>query len=382
VTSDLIIPQRATTPTPGEVTAYLRATGWAAGHVNERWAEYRRQLNDGEAVVEVPQREQAPDYARVVLRMLDYLAELERRPIATLHQDIRAISTDRVRLRLEGPGIVAGRLSVEAGWRVYEAARDLILAAACASRRTAAVYPRRKPGESMAVLDHARFGLAEVGSFVLNIESEVAPARQQELIDNTIDSSAPAERKATLQLARALQAAQTATREAIARGEIDSFRGSVSEGVSANLCEAIADMITASNATSLDASVTFATRRPVAADLQKRASFTAEARDVLRDAARELRQAETYYAFELTGLVRRLASGDVTQSGEVVLHGLVDGRARSVHVNLASSDYQTAVKAHGQGQMIECIGDLERKGHSWHLLNPRTFQIIADPDEP
>jgi len=382
VSTDLIIPQRAATPTPGEVTAYLRATGWFASVVNERWAEYRRQLDDGDAVVEVPQRAQAPDYARVVLRVLDYLAELERRPVATVHQDIRSIATDRVRLRLEGPGIVAGRLSVEAGWQVYEAARDLLLAAACAAHRTAAVFPRRKPGESMAVLDHARFGLAEVGSFVLNIESDVAPALQQPLVDATNDPSAPAERKATIQLARALHAAQAATHDAIARGELTSFKHSVASGVSANLCDAIADMITASDATSLDASVTFATRRPVATELQQRASFTAEARDVLRAAAKELRQETSYYGIEVAGLVRRLESGNVAKRGVVVLHGVVDGRARPVRVDLAPSDYQIAVTAHGQGQMVECVGDLERQGRSWVLLNHRHFRIIEDPEDP
>lgn len=381
MTSDLIIPQRAATPTPGEVGAYLRAAGWEACDVNERWVEFRRVLGDEEATVEVPQRLLAPDYPRVVMRVLDYLAELEARPVAMVHQDVLSTSTDRVRLRLVGPGIIAGRLSLEAGWQVYEAARDLMLAAACAARRTAAAFPRRKAGESMAVLNHARFGLAEAGSFVLNIESEVAGILQGSLVDDDEDLSAPLERKAAVVLARALQAAQVASHDALARGSLGAFKAHVADGVSANLCEALADMITAADATSLDTSVAFASRRPVAASVPRSASFTAEARDVLRDAAKDLRQEASYRAVDVAGLVRRLDSGDVDCGGVVVLQGSVDGRARPIHVELAASDYKIAVDAHRRGVMVECVGDLERSGRSWVLRSPRHFGIIADPDD-
>ena len=338
-------------------------------------------LGDEEVSVEVPQRALAPDYPRVVTRVLDYLGELEGRPVAVVHQDVISTSTDRVRLRLDGPGIIAGRLSVEAGWQVYEAARDLMLAGACAARRTAAAFPRRKAGESMAVLNHARFGLAEAGSFVLNIESEVAGLLQGSLLDDDGDPSAPFERKTAVLLARALQAAQLASHDALARGNLASFKTHVADGVSANLCDALADMITAADATSLDTSVAFASRRPVAANVPRTASFTAEARDVLRDAAKDLRQETSYHALEVAGLVRKLESGDVDIGGVVVLQGAVDGRARPIQVELAASDYKIAVDAHRRGAMVECTGDLERNGRSWVLLSPRHFRTIEDPED-
>ena len=49
---------------------------------------------------------------------------------------------------------------------------------------------------------------------------------------------------------------------------------------------------------------------------------------------------------------------------------------------LSRSDYQRAVRAHGEQVAVILEGDLERDGQRWRLLNPRLVDAITDEDTP
>jgi hypothetical protein len=53
------------------------------------------------------------------------------------------------------------------------------------------VFPKRKPEDAMDLLDRARFGQTEVGSFVLTLECTIAPRLQQPLLADEGDEDAP-----------------------------------------------------------------------------------------------------------------------------------------------------------------------------------------------
>ena len=154
----------------------------------------------------------------------------------------------------------------------------------------------------MRLLDCAKFGQTEVGSFVITVECAVPPRLgQQSLWTGDDDPDAPFERRTTVRLFRASDAAKTACQEAAASSKLDPFLLPLKEGVSANLCEALAEMIEATSAESVSAMVTYASRRPVTQSLPNSTAFTADNAPVLREAAIKLRQEATYEAIELIG---------------------------------------------------------------------------------
>lgn len=377
----LWLPQLAAAPNPSELVAYLRQQGWALVSVNADWAVCTQYV-DGEAIViEVPQQAAARDYARAVSVLLDDLARLERRSAANVLRDVKATSVDVVRIAIDGSSTRDGRIAVEAGRRVYEAARDLLLSAACSVIDPRPVFAKRKPEEAMRLLNTARFGQTEVGSFVLTIECSVAPRLQQPLIEDEDDTDAPFERKACVRLARATVAAEVATRESAASGSIEPFQRGAKQGVSANLCDAIAEMLDSTNAEALTLGFSFASRRPLVRTVPRLVVFSSDTSAVLREAAARLRDEASYPATEVVGTVVRLDSHNLTVGGDAVLRAEWDGRVRPVKVTLDAEGYARAIQAHGERALIRMVGDLVREGRSWCLRNPREFTTVSDVDE-
>lgn len=380
MTVQLLLPQPASAPAPGDIGAYLRQSGWALKTARSDWVEYVRSAGVEPVTIEVPQRSAARDYPRTVALLLGDLARLEERAASAILNDIRATSVDVVRLGIESTSTRDGKISVEAGRRVYEAARDLLLSAACAVIHPRAVFPRRKPELAMDLLQTAKFGQAEFGSFVLTIECKVPPRLLPPSSEYEPDVDAPMERKTSVRLAQALHEAEAAARECAAADEMAPFWRRTQEGVSANLCEAIAAIIEATKADALRTSFAFAPRRPVPTEVPRAVTFTNDMAPLLREAAKTFRDEATYLGIEVSGPVVRLTSEDATSGGDAVIHASLDGRPRMVHVSLDQQAYQVAIGAHRQDAAVRCIGELARHRGSWVLSNPRDFAISSDSE--
>jgi hypothetical protein len=380
MTSQLWLPQAAQSPSPAELAAYLRQDRWVLVHTDASWALYRKELA-GEAVeLEVPQLAAAPDYGRAVALLLEDLARLKGRRASEVLRDVRASAVDIVRLAIDGPATRDGRIPVEAGRRVFQGARDLFLSAACAVLDPRAVLAKRKPEEAMQLLSRARFGQTEVGSFVLTIECPLTPRLQATLPLDETDAEAPLERRTCLRLADALSAMEYATRASVASGRLDPFRERTGDGLSANLCDAVAEILEAASADTLKASFSFASMRPLARPVPRGVVLSSDMGPVLREASARMREEATYPGTEVMGTVVRLDSSDPTEGGVAVLRVDVEGRVRSVRVKLAQADYQQAILAHGDRALIRCTGELAREGATWVLRQPREFGVSPEQD--
>jgi hypothetical protein len=377
----LWLPQRASVPAPSEVAAYLLQQGWTLHTSNAQWATYQKTLAGRVVTLEVPQQAAAIDYPRAFGILLDDLTHIEDRSASALVRDLKASAVDIVRLAIDSAVTRDGRVPVEAGRRIYEASRDLLLAAACSVIDPRPVFSKRKPDEAMKLLDRARFGQTEVGSFILTMECSIAPRLQQPLLPDDGDPDAPLERKTSTRLAQALREAEAAARESSASGKIDPFAARTKVGVSANLCDAVAEMIEATAADTVAASFSFAVRRPLAVEVPRQVVFSCDTAPILREAAARLRDEATYPETDVVGPVVKLDSLDPTKGGEAVVKASVDGRFRSVRVALDAGTYVEAIEAHKERLFVRCVGELAREGRSLVLRNARDFGHLTDPED-
>lgn len=372
----LWLPQPASVPVPGEIAAYLLQQGWTLQRSDARWAEYARQIETETVVLEVPQQAGARDYARTVTFLIEDIARLESRPPAAVLRDFKASSVDVVRLGIESAMTRDGRIPVEAGRRVYAAARDLVLSAACSVIDPRSAFAKRKPEDAMSLLQRARFGQTELGSFVLTIECDIPPRLQPPLFAEDGDPDAPLERRTSIRLAHALEGTEAASRESAASGHIEPFRRRARVGVSANLCEAMAEMIEATAAEAIRASFSFALRRPLATHVPRSVVFTSDLSPLLREAATRLREEATYLATELVGTVVKLDSAEPAHGGEIVVLAAVDGKRRHIRVALEATQYRMAINAHLAATQVRVVGDLVHEGRSWVFRNLRDFAAV------
>ena len=360
-----------------DLAAYLRGTGWnPSSDLSQSFVRWVRVLSGEQFELDVPAREDYRDYPRRIAEALSTLAVAETRSQLDILQDIRRALVDVVRVRIEGATADAGRLSLDGGARVIGRVRDALLAAACAVVEPRAAFATRKPDAAMAFVRAARMAPPELGSFVIVVEAPLPPNLQ--MASPNMATEEPFERRATLLLARGLASARTAVSVAATTGQGAPFLDGVGRGLSSNLCDAVADIVTDSAGAAVSFRHSWASSRPVPAATPQETRFTPSDAAMLREGARLLRERGPQPDFELEGQIIRLDSQNPETGGVVTVAGTVDGRVRRVRVDLAADDYRIANQAHIGQRTFACEGELLKEGGTFLLRNPRRVMSRAD----
>jgi len=361
-----------------DLKAYLDSHQWGrAGTYAEKAAIYTKVDDSGRAwEVLLPLGNQYDDYASTMARTLNTLSEVEQRDQIAIYTDLVSSGVDTVRLRApdaDGQGTIA----LGHGVAIYREAENLMLAAACAAHSTRRSYHTRKILEARDYLDTIRLGQTERGSYVITIQSPVAPALgrtgQRTLMPELEDEPFP--RAVTLRLAQALDSATKAISAAVDTDRFDAFEGAVQDGVNANLCEALAQL--AENGGGIDVTMSWARIRP--SPLPSREfRFSREMGRVLQSAAQEYRRNEPELEKTVEGFVIHLDRPPEQGEGVATLRVLIDGRPRRLRARFEAGEYSQVVRAHDEKLPVSLEGDIYPAGQHWELRNPRNLHLLTD----
>jgi hypothetical protein len=356
---------------PLELAAYLRSRGWReAERLGERASVWLAERGGEELEILLPLDPALGDYLPRIAEAVSTLEAAESRPAAELLGDVAAATADTVRFRFLGPPFEQHSVTVERGVHIHENVRELLLAAACAAVGPRAVFSSRKPSRALEYLTTVQLAPPARGSYVVTVRSPVPPALSHPGAPLP-ETDEPFERRVISTLVTALEGAHRASLRAISSAAFQPFHEEVGAGVSANLCEALAELVARSGARTCEVTVAAAPSRP---GLEERhVSFAAGMAPVLREAARVFRASAPREDFELEGLVLRLERVAGAPTGTVTIAGVVDASLRKVRVELAASDYPVAIEAHREGRPVRCEGELVREGRTYVLRHPRQF---------
>ena len=319
------------------------------------------------------------DYQRRIEEILETLSEVEERDSHAIFQDVSLSEYDLIRVRLPEP-VPSGSVPVTAGVSLFQESHNLLLAAACSVSRPQRSYRAGRNREASDYMDTVRFGQTEIGSFIASLLSPVPPNLVGQADLSTGLPNEPFARRVTRKLVSGLRAAKDAVALSDYGGNISAFEQNVSKGVSANLCDAIANLLDFENRQSIDVSVSWSlVREPP----EGRAQIVFDRSDipVLKEASRILKDRQERPNERLDGYVHTLVRGQTQHSGRVILKAVVDGVMSSVRVDFAPSDYIRIAEAHGQRKVVSLEGDLRRDGQRWVLDNPRDLEVQIDEDE-
>ncbi len=218
---------------------------------------------------------------------LAVLATVEGRSQLDVFHDIAAVGSDVIRVR---------PANGKAGARAAEKPR--------------AVY-RGKPSNSVAeYLDSVRPlpGYAQGHSLTLHSPAPTGLERPGDSGDN-FHASFP--RLVAIKLAQELQRSSEVLESAVSNDTLDPFREAVDSGVSANLCESLAELAKQSAGVAID--LAWARVRPSNAP-DSCFRFSSAAADILTEAAKFLRHREPSYDEQVAGMVVCLEKGIVGNS--------------------------------------------------------------------
>ena len=358
------------------IHAYLNSQGWTRrDDLGERGVVY---VGLGNREVFAPGSDRLGDYAESVSALISEVAEAEQRDDIAVYRDLA--TADRDLLRFRAPQADGdGAIDLNSGVDLVQQSRDALLAAACSAASPRRYYRSGSNARANDYLKTVKLGQTEHGSFVVTLFSPVPPqleAGAQRTLWPEI-AEEPFGRQVTRTLAKAVDALVLAIAEVGRGADIEAFEKAVIQGVSANLCAAVAKFV--SDGQGLDFSLTWARTRP-SPEPRHRAVFNASDSELLAEAAKVLKSRESFRNEVLEGYVTVLNREMKATNGRVRLKTFVEGQTRSVAVELPPELYKRALEAHESKTAISLEGDLDFEGQRWSLKNPRNLEIIEEKE--
>ncbi len=361
------------------IHAYLAANGWAKDECQYRDTAdiYLWQADDREWAI-VPASQEYADYGTRIYQLAEQIGRLEGRHLLAVLTDLSLTESDLVRLRLLN-NQADSTLRLADGVDVLGAAKNLVRAAACSTDQPRRMHGSRQSQHVRNFLDRVRLGQTSAGSFVVNILFPIAP---QVTGQGSLFPDDPFERKVTRMLVSGLQAARLAT-ERINRNaaDISDLEDRLSEGISANLCQAVAELT--SKGDGLEVTVSWAMTRPLAQGDSRRVSVAFNASDtaVLNEAARVLAHRQERRSEVIEGYVSTLRRNQEDPRGTATIKAVIDGKLAAIKAVFTDEhDYSMITQAHDARRSVVLEGDLQREGQRWHLKNPRKITVLDDED--
>ena len=354
--------------------AYLNARGWEdSGRWGARPATiYRKEQSGRSWEILVPSKDTIADYAESVAEAINVLSIVEERSQLDVFYAISAAGADVIRLNsTNGKGNEPLSLRESAG--LLSDAYNMIASAARAVERPQAAFRGSISSEVAQYLDSVRPQPGYTQGYVLSLHSPVpAGIGQQDMGD---DYTAPFSRQATYKLAQALEYASTAISEATSADTLEPFENVVQYGVSANLCDAVAEL--ARKGQGISITLDWADVRPSIVP-DSRFPFSANSSDILVEAARSFRRNQPSFDEQLTAQVIELERMPHEFDGWAVLLSTRDGRLTRIRVKFEQSVYSQVIRAFEGQTSIKLDGDIYPVGARHELRNPRNLAVLSE----
>ena len=355
--------------------AYLRANDWKdAGIWGERPITVFVKEHDGRTwEIMVPHRDNIGGFAENMAESVAVLAAVEERSQLDVFYDLQGAGADVIRLR-SANGLANERLSLRQSAGMLNDAYRMLEAGARAAEKPRAIYRGRLSADVAEYLDsvYPLPGYAQGYAVTLHSPVPVGFERQEDLGD---DFHAPFPRRVTIKLAQTLRHSSEALERVVSNDTLEPFREIVDSGVSANLCDSLAELAKQGDGIAID--LTWASVRPShVPDSSFR--FSPASADILMEAAKSLRRREPSYDEQIVGLVVRLEKEPMEFDGKATIASVWDGRLTRMNVEFEQDVYDVVISAFRDQTEVSLDGDVHPLGRGYELQNPRNLSAVPE----
>ncbi|AUX48905.1 uncharacterized protein SOCE26_104480 [Sorangium cellulosum] len=354
------------------VKRYLLARGWERVPSKRTGVGIFRRPDSAVDEVLLPLSSDFADLDDAMASAVEEIARLEQRPAQQVLRDLLRPRADRLRFAVEGRDTTDGAIGIEDGIALLSGSRKALLAAACSVKRPQRFHPRMSLREAEAFVRSCRLGQTEQGSFVATVECalDIDDGASPPLFEEA--AVEPFGRKATVLLVRS--AARVV--DAIRADNLDDITEPPSGApvVSANLCEALAEMLPGPEDADLRIGSSWSPVLPPPRDVPAVIRVDRQYRSAIEQVARALRPSTRPEPDMYVGKVDALLGEpgpDGRLEGEVVLAAQVEDEILKIRVDLGPEEYQKAGGAHLGGLFVSVRGIL-RRGARVHRLEEAT----------
>jgi len=352
---------------------YLLARRWTSLPSRRPEVAIFRSPGAGDVEILLPLDTALADYADAITLAAKRLAEHDRRDLEAVLRDLAQPRRDVVRYALSGDATSRGSIGLLAGSALVSGAVKSLLSSACSVQRPRRVHPRMTLADAEAFVRECRLGQTELGSYVLTIDAPLdGPG-------DVAHGEIPFGRRTTTYLLEATGYLASSIR----RGEPSRVLEDAPESplVSANLCEALVEMMPPDESADLRLVTTWSPLIPAPVRVSHEVRLERAMFESIERIAQQLRPAQGREAAYFVGTVIELSGSPNPQGhleGDVVLQVQVDDQLLKVRVNLDPDAYRRAGEAHFQQRFVGVRGLLHRGRRAHHLAEARDFIVLSD----
>lgn len=363
---------------PRLVMRYLQRSGW-------RLSDFGRKFNrvffeDGAPdVIEIFFEKQANQEVKrkEVFFALKTISEFYDREIAKVSYDIKSLPYDQITTKIPNEYVLNDTIQLRIASQYINQMRGF-LASSATTELTGERYFKRSRKEALEYAEQCRFGHTFRGSFGFLIESFVGLNETPTL--DIVSDDLPLSRRVIERITVGL-----ATYDEAVKAQDPSVIAECQDGFSANMCDAMADMLEETDVSQMIIGIKFSPEWR-STSIMSKSIFSIEHKNIelLRVAAKSMRVDEKPRPVQLFGRVRRVETdgnpadlSDDTAPKEIEINWASDDTTLlHVKVMLSNADYAEAVEAHRSGKPVSASGMLVRVGRSWHLDQVESFKVI------
>ena len=355
--------------------SYLSSRGWKnQGPWGIRPATIYAIEHEGRSwEILVPTRDTIADYAESMAETVEVLAAIEDRSQLDVFYDLSASGADMIRMR-SANGMGEQPLSLRRSASLLKDAYDMLAASARAAEKPRPAYRGKISSDVADYLDNVRPMPSHYQGYTLTLHSPVPVGfgRQEDFGD---DFNPPFSRLATSTLAQGLGHASTAIERVVADDSLEPFRQVVDYGVSANLCDSLAEL--AKKGHGIEIELTWAGVRPANVP-DSYFQFSSTSADILVEAAKSFRLNEPFLDERIVAQVVRLEREPKEFDGRATVLYVRDDRPIRLQAKFDESSYTTVIRAFEQRDPISVDGDIYRVGNGYELRNPRNLSLLPE----
>ena len=234
---------------PKSLRSYVESRGWRKAATRAYPGTARvYELNANGDGITVMESARFADYPLRMWEAIRTLADAENREWSAVLSDLLLSDLDAVRVRRLGDSR-DGAIPLDAGATLIRCARDMLLSAACSAQRSQPAFRLGVNKKARRYIERARLGQTGRGSFIINIwlpTSEERDAFPDKVIHKLVSG---------------LSAVHAAARFSDSGADFRRFADEIPNGVSANLCGALAETLGDRAAEGVEISITWALSR-------------------------------------------------------------------------------------------------------------------------
>jgi hypothetical protein len=282
------------------------------------------------------------------------------------------VCEDTVKIRIIHDDVKYGTIQLDDGLKLINGAREMMSSSANSVIQKRKLFVGKMHNSTKGYVDHLRLGQTEIGSYIINVYSEIRKPDVPELFEQI-----SYDRKVSMQLINSMEAMDELVEEYEKTRKIEVFDEAVNSGISANFCKSIIDLSGSEYEHEVKLEIQLNESIKIA-DKKYEFEIPTKTIPILQKGYDYLVEKNQLDQIELIGFVFKLSRDEDEESGVVNIATMIDDKTRKVRVYLSEEQYEIAISAHRDQKSVIIKGDLKIETRKAELTNVKSILLFDE----